>query len=321
MQGSTFRIAFCLALALAAPTLAMDETLLVPSGTINDEDFLRGDGSAAVPVTISGRLSGPDSTDPVPVVILLHGSDGPTSGAAGAWRAFLNGLGVTTLRLESYTARGIEQISSDQDAFGQFQPIYDAYRAADALAADPRIDGARIVLMGFSRGGSAALYSAMTRFQDAFGPDSARIVAHLSFYPACNFELADELDVSEASIRVFHGADDDWTLASVCRGYIDRLAAAGADVAMTEYPNALHGFDNPSNPAYFSDPDNMTSRNCMRREANGQLINTATGKPFSYRDDCIEYGPASRYDDAAATAAKEAVASLLGDIIGRELAP
>lgn len=318
MQNIAYRISFLLAVTCATPATALDEVFVVPSHTITDEDFLRGDKSAGVPVTISGRLSGPDRTDPVPVVILLHGSDGPLSGAAGVWRAHLNSIGVTTLRLDSYTARGIEQISNDQDAFGQFQPIYDAYRAADALAADPRVDGSRIVLMGFSRGGIAALYSAMTRFQKDFGPEEAKIVAHLPFYPACNFQLVDELEVSDASIRLFHGADDDWTLAAPCRSYIDRLAAAGADAAMTEYPNALHGFDNPSNPAYYADSDDMTSRNCMRREENAQLINPATGRPFSYSDNCVEYGPASKYDDAAATAAREAVSSLMEDIFANK---
>lgn len=321
MPNPAYPLVLCFGLLAAWPAYALDEMFEVRSRTITDEDFLRGDDSTAAPVKISGRLSGPDTAKPAPVVILLHGTDGARSGAAGAWRAYLNGLGVTTLRLDSYTARGLDEVSNNQGAFGQFIQIYDAYRAADSLAADPRIDGSRIVLMGFSRGGNAALYSAMTRFQDAFGPERAEIAAYLPFYPACNFELLGELDVTSAPIRLFHGSEDDWTPASSCRSYLDRLAEAGADAVMTEYPGALHGFDNPSNPSLYADPDNMTSRACLRREKDGRLLNAATGQPFTYDDACIQFGPASQYNDAAATAAQEAVTSLLEAVFERSLAP
>jgi dienelactone hydrolase len=245
-------------LLCAGPALALDETVSIASRAISDEAFLRGDDSAAAAITITGRLSGPDSDKPVPVVILLHGTDGPRSGAAGAWRAFLNSKGITTLRLDSYTGRGLEQASSNQASFGQFAQIYDAFRAADTLAADTRIDASHIVIMGFSRGGTAALYSAMSRFQEAFGPRRAKIAAHIPFYPACNFELKDELRITSAPIRLFHGSADDWAPPERCRTYIQRLKDASGDAEMTEYGGALHAFDNASNPALYKDSDNQT---------------------------------------------------------------
>jgi dienelactone hydrolase len=314
-------LVLCFGALGASPVLALDETFEVPTRTISDEDFLRGDDAAGTPVTITGRLQGPDSTGPVPVVILLHGSGGPASGAIGAWRYYLNGLGITTLRLDSYTARGLEEVSSDPAASGYFTQLYDAYRAADALAADPRIDGSRIAFLGSSRGGIASLYSAMTRFQEAFGPEDAKIVARLAFYPLCNFGLVGELDVTGEPIREFHGAEDDWAPAAPCQDYFERLQAAGADAVMTVYPGALHQFDNVSNPALVTYPDDLTSRNCMRREENFQLINIETGQPFSFQDDCIEHGPSTQYNDAAATAAQEAVRSLLEEVFGRSAAP
>lgn len=297
---------------------AMDETVAVDSHTLTDEDFLRGIVTAGAPVALTGRLSGPEGTEQRPVVILLHGTDGPGSGAVWAWERFLNGIGVATLSLDSYTARGLTQASTDQSLFGQFTQIYDAYRAADTLADHPRVDASRVALMGFSRGGNAALYSAMTRFQKSFGPTKARIVAHLPFYPACNFQLIGELKVADAAIREFHGTDDDWTLAATCRGYIARLAAAGHDATMTEYKGALHAFDSPRNPARFSDSDNQTSRGCMRKEEDGRLLNAATGLPFSYSDACVEFGPSSQYNDAAAMAAQAAVKAFLNDVFERK---
>jgi dienelactone hydrolase len=305
------------ALPFTSAASALDAELEVYSRTLTDEDFLLGNTTAGTPVTLSANLSGPESIDKLPVVVLLHGTDGPGSGAVWAWDRFLRSIGIATLSLDSYTGRGLTQASTDQSLFGQFTQIYDAYRAADVLADHPRIDASRVALMGFSRGGNAALYSAMKRFQKSFGPSNARIVAHIPFYPACNFQLVDELEIADAPIREFHGTDDDWTLAATCRAYIDRLAAAGNDVTMTEYKGALHSFDSPRNPARFSDSDNQTSRNCMRREEDGKLVNAATGRRFSYSDACVEYGPSSQYNDAAAMAAQAAVKIFLEEVFGR----
>jgi hypothetical protein len=54
----------------------------VPSRTISDEDFLRGDDTAGTSVTLTGHLSGGQGERSLPVLILLHGTDGPKSGAA-----------------------------------------------------------------------------------------------------------------------------------------------------------------------------------------------------------------------------------------------
>lgn len=295
----------------ASSALAFDERLEIQSRTLSDSAFLGGDQDAGSPVVLSGGLSGPDAEQKLPVVILLHGTDGPGSGAVWSWNRFLNSKGIATLSLDSYTGRNLSEASSDQSLFSQFTQIYDAYRAVEALAAHPKIDGSRVAIMGFSRGGNAALYSAMVRFQKSFGPKEGLIVAHLPFYPACNFELLDQVNVTGVPIREFHGAEDDWTPAAPCRAYIDRLAKAGHDAQMTVYPGALHNFDSPRNPARVSDPDWQTSRNCLRREEDGQLVNAVTGKPFTYTDACVEYGPSSQYHDAAATAAQAAVMEFL----------
>ena len=59
---------------------------------------------------------------------------------------------------------------------------------------------------------------------------------------------------------------------------------------MTEYPGALHSFDDPRHPAFYSEPDWCTLRNCQLREENGQLMNATLGKLFTEADACVEYG-------------------------------
>ncbi|WP_291861876.1 dienelactone hydrolase family protein [Bradyrhizobium sp.] len=319
MQSSPAVVVVLIAAMLGLPALVSgaraqfppNETINVPSLTLTDEQFLNGDTANGIPVTLKGDLQFPSWDEHMPVVVLLHGSDGPRSSAASQWRGFLNRMGIATLRLDSFGGRGINQVQTDQSRLSVFAQIYDAYRAVEVLAARPRIDPSRIAVMGFSRGGSAALYTSMRRFQRLHGPRGARIAAHLPFYPSCNIQLVGELDIADAPVREFHGASDDWTLAGPCRDYIARLKAAGKDAAMTEYPGVSHAFDNPharpGNPIRSA----QTSRNCRRREQGGTVINVETGKPFTYSDVCVVFGPTVGYNKAATEAAQAAVKDFL----------
>ncbi len=47
---------------------------------------------------------------------------------------------------------------------------------------------------------------------------------------------------------------------------------------------ALHAFDNPMGAALFSNPEAQTSRDCMRLEVDGPLVNAETGEPFRYAE-------------------------------------
>lgn len=313
--GSVFRPGVWLLVALYPSTvLAFSETIDIPSHTFTDEMFLSGSSSSGEPVTVNGTIAGPDQGWPLPIVILMHGSDGPSNGAVYNWDLYLRGSGIATLTLDSFSGRDLDNVSADQNQFDQFIQLYDAYRAVETAAADERIDPSRIALMGFSRGGTAALYSAMERFQSAFGPTRGTIVAHIPFYPPCNFELENELIVGQAPIRLFIGALDDWTSPEVCTEQIEQMAQAGADAAIVSFPEALHAFDNPRNPAYFTDADWQTSRNCMRVEVDGRLENPETGQLFSYSDACVEYGPHVQFNGIANRTAQDQVSAFLNQV-------
>jgi dienelactone hydrolase len=83
--------------------------------------------------------------------------------------------------------------------FNSLSVILDAYRAFDVLASHPRIDPARIVLMGFSQGGVSTLYSSVKRFQQMCNP-RATFAAHILFYPGCAATFIGDTDVSAAPI-------------------------------------------------------------------------------------------------------------------------
>ena len=87
----------------------------------------------------------------MPAVILVHGSGG-VGGNVDRWSQELNGIGLATFAIDSFTARGLQSTSANQALLGRLNMILDSYRALAVLSTHPRIDPAKIVLMGFSRG-------------------------------------------------------------------------------------------------------------------------------------------------------------------------
>jgi predicted esterase len=88
--------------------------------------------------------------------------------------------------------------------------------------------------MGFSRGGQTALYASLKRFQQAFDPEVA-FAAYIPLYASCNATLIGDTEVSGVPIRLFHGTADDYVPVAPCRGYVERLRAAGKDVRLTDW--------------------------------------------------------------------------------------
>ena len=171
--------------AVRPAQVARMEILSFPSMTLTDQQFLTGQKEGKL-VTMAGELRLPrPGTDRLPAVVLLHGSGG-VSGNVLDWEQDLNAMGVATFVIDSFTPRGIVNTLNDQSQLGRTTMIVDAYRALDVLSRHPRIDPTRIALMGFSRGGQAALYASLKRFQRLQGIAGQEFAAYIAFYPPCN---------------------------------------------------------------------------------------------------------------------------------------
>jgi len=278
--------------------------------TLTDQQFLTGDKSG-LPVTITGELRLPQgTTGRVPVVIMLHGAGGLVA-SNELWSRILNAMGVATFAIDSHSGRNLDNISANQGALSFFAYTLDAYRAQELLAAHSRIDAGRMALMGTSRGGRGALYASLKRFRDtwASGKDFA---AYILLYAACaSPSVIGEEDVSDRPIRQFHGGSDDVVGIAPCRTFYERLRANGKDAQLTEFPNVLHLFDNPAVPPRLA-VKTQTLRSCnVREEKLGLLVNTVTGRPFTWDDSCVENNTHFGYDEAAMRATHAAVRDLL----------
>lgn len=287
----------------------------IPSLTLSDEQFLKGDAGGR-PVTVSGQLRLAPGQGLLPVVVLVHGSSGIGSNI-DLWAREFQDMGVSSFAIDGFTGRGLVTVGQDQAQLGRLNLALDAYRSLDILARHPRVDPKRIVLMGFSRGGQATLYAAVKRFHQLWNKSGVEFAAYIPFYPDCSTTYQSDTVLADRPVHVFHGTPDDYNPVSSCKAYMARLAAAGRTIQLTEYPNAQHGFDSPLAPlAATVSKGSQTVRNCtIREEAPGRLVNAATGAVFSYKDACVERDPHVGHDPVATQAAILEVKAMLKGIL------
>ncbi len=295
---------------------ARTEIYAIPSLTISDQQFLTGDANGKE-VTVAGAFRIAQGTGKLPVVVLMHGSSGVGAGM-DPWVRTFNAMGISTFVIDGFSGRGLTAVGPNQALLGRLNLILDIYRSLDILAKHPRVDPERIVLMGFSRGGQAALYASLERFHKLWNRSGAQFAAYIPFYPDCSTSYATDTEVAARPIRIFHGTPDDYNPVASCKAYLTRLQEAKRDVALTEYPDSAHGFDlgllGLSTVAVSV--NSQTARNCTLREGEGGvLMNAATNAPFAYKDACIELNPHVGGNPATAEAARKAVSDFLGTLL------
>jgi dienelactone hydrolase len=288
------------------------EIYAIPSLTISDQQFLSGDANGK-PVTVAGEFRIAQGAGRLPVVVLMHGSSG-VGATTEAWVHQFNAMGISTFVIDGFTGRGLTVVGPNQALLGRLNLIVDIYRSLDILAKHPRVDPERIVLMGFSRGGQAALYASLDRFQKLWNKSGAQFAGYIPFYPDCSTTYLTDTEVAARPIRIFHGTPDDYNPVASCKAYVARLADARRDVVLTEYPDSAHGFDSGLLGLHTVtvSVNAQTARNCHLREGEGGvLMNADTSAPFGYKDACIELNPHVGGNPATAEAARKAVSEFL----------
>lgn len=220
-----------LALALVLPGVALAE---VTTEAVEYEH----DGQ-----TLEGFLAYDDAIEgPRPGVLIVHEWWGHDEYARRRARQ-LAALGYVAFALDMYGKGKVTEHPKEAGQWaGAVRANIDGWRARAraglaVLAGHERVDGDRIVAMGYCFGGATAL-------QLAYGGE--KLVGVASFHGSLPVPSEEEAAAIEARILICHGGSDafigDETIASLR----DALEAAGADWQLIVYGGAVHSFTNPA---------------------------------------------------------------------------
>lgn len=264
-------------------------------------------GAGQPPAIIPADLYVPtDRPGPFGAVVLVHGSGGVADFREHWYAQEFVARGFAALVIDSFKPRGVTSTVDDQTRVSTFQMLQDAYGALAFLAADKRIDPARIGVMGFSKGGVVALWSAAKQVgnrAEAAGGVKQRFAFHLPFYPGCNFQYRSTVTTG-GPILMMLGELDDYTQPQPCIDYAKRLQTGGVKAEFQVVPGAYHGWETETGPHYLARAERV--RRCeylIEEDGRYTWVKDKDGQPVApltmaakevtahARSECRNYGP------------------------------
>ena len=254
--------------------------------------------------TIYGWLMMPTkdgAVPPHPALIMLHSSIGQGT-QDWHYAGIFRDMGFAVLAVDSFHPRGVKKTMKDLTLVTETSMMADAYGALNQISADPRIDAARIGLIGFSKGGIASLYSAFATSRRTLAAADYGFAAHVAYYPWCGVEFY-ELETTGAPVLIEAGADDQVAPPELCRELIDKIEAVDpeAQIALSAQPDSLHAFDHPL-LGMFSDLPVAAAlpTECRFREIEPNLFVEETSGRVATEDNLTDIFETCSRDDARA---------------------
>jgi dienelactone hydrolase len=260
-----WRVLLGVAAAMAGPAWA--ETVILHSTTYASVGAaLQHKGAKPAQVPADFQLPS-HAAGRYPAVVVVHTIGGYDAGNEGWFAARLREAGFATLTYDSFSARHWGKVTKGNDLRLSAAGLADAFAALEFLSTQPKIDPARIAVIGFSLGGGAAHAAAFTAARKALSPDH-RFAAHVAFYPSWTFGSVGRPGAyTGAPVLLLFGEKDENDPPEKVRSYFDYLAKTGtqAPIETKTYPGAHHAWTNPRFAQVHFYADHGSTRKCPLR--------------------------------------------------------
>lgn len=233
------------------PTVLHSDTqgeIRFKSSSPYDLDVLMSQPTKAEPTMGMGKLLLPRSAagnQRVPAMVILPGGAGAIPGREYDTAEAMVGQGIAVLVIDYFKPRGISnEMPYAVKIMGasEFDAVADAYSALNALNQHPAIDGKRIGVLGFSKGGIAARMSMDERIRAKLAPQVAPFHLHVDFYGPCYAELPTR-KTTGAPLLSFRAGDDASNDLVACAHQEASLRQAGSPVSTVIYAKAGHDWE------------------------------------------------------------------------------
>jgi len=222
--------------------------LYFASATPFDLDVIFDGMGNAIPTTGVGTLflpEGASAENPVPAMVILHGSSGIKPGREMEYGQLLSDHGIAGFVVNYYAPRGVTEetpYTMKVNAVTEFDVITDGYAALKLLSYHPAIDAERIGVMGFSYGGMAARFAMDARIRQVLAPDIPPFALHVDYYGPC-FQDLNTPRTTGAPLLTQRGDDDASNELPLCEKREQELREAGSQVEAHIFPGAGHAWE------------------------------------------------------------------------------
>jgi dienelactone hydrolase len=236
----------------------------------------------------------------VPAAVIINSSGGVQPHIEHHYARAFAREGMASLVVDSFVPRGVRRTGDDQSRVWQIQSDADAVAGFRWLAAQPWVDPKRIIVIGMSRGGTAALHAALEQYRGPLRATDVRFAAHVAIATGGCTSQAQDAKTTGAPVLFMLAELDDGTPAAPCLDYAQRMRSAGnPNVRVAVYPGVYHAYEATGGVGWL--PDDETGRACTGRylldgarnlldRSSGRLVAAASRGRQHVLETCAERG-------------------------------